>query len=73
MRYVRVKATPGAKKEYIERLGDDAYSIFVREPPSGGMANKRITQIVAVLYDVEVRRVRLETGHSGRNKLFAIT
>ncbi len=72
MHYVRVKATPGAKREHIEVLGEHAFSIFVREPPSGGLANRRISQIVATLYDVEVRRVSLKTGHLGRNKLFAI-
>jgi len=72
MRYVRVKATPGARREHIEQTGDDTYHIFVKEPPAANMANKRIMQILAEMYDVPSKSVRLHTGHMSRNKVFTL-
>ncbi len=70
--YIRVNATPGAKKEQISKVGDVRYEISVREKAEQNMANTRIREIVAELYSVPVKQVKMISGHRSPHKIFSI-
>jgi len=70
---VRVKATPGASKEIIEKIGEHQFEMFVREPAVNNMANRRMRVLVADAYKVPLQNVRLATGHRSRHKTFHVT
>lgn len=70
---VRVKVTPGARKERVLPTGNDTYDIYVREPALRNLANKRVGAIVAEEYKVTPDKVQLIQGHRSRNKTFSVT
>ena len=70
--YVRVRATPGARKERVLKVGEASFEIFVREPRERTMANRRIAELLAHAYGVRVNQVRLVSGHRSHGKVFDI-
>lgn len=70
--FIKVFVTPGAKKEKVEEK-DEALVISVREPALQNRANNRVREIVASRLGVEVRKVRILTGHHARVKMISIS
>lgn len=70
---VRVKVTPGAKRELVTRTSEHRYEIFVQEPPERGLATARVRVLVAREYSVALSSVRLSTGAQSRSKTFIVT
>lgn len=66
---VHVKVTAGAYKELVCDE-DGVLEIYVKEPPAGGMANRRVLQLVARHYEVMPDQVRMVRGHHSRRKVF---
>lgn len=71
--YVKVIVKPSARKEKVEKTGEQSFSIAVREPAERNLANQRIREILADEYAITVNMVRLVTGHRSRGKIFEVT
>lgn len=71
--YVRVNASPGAKKEQIRALSADRYEVSVREPAERNMANSRIRTLLARELGVPESAVRMISGHQSPHKIFSVT
>ncbi len=69
---VRVKVTAGAHREKVVEHDAATFDMYVKEPPQGGMANKRVMRLLAERFGVDIRAVRMETGYQSRNKSFEI-
>ncbi len=69
---VRVKVTPLSKKEEVKEIGEGEFSVKVSEPPVGGRANRRVTELLARHFGVAPSRVTLIKGYSSRSKLFRV-
>ncbi|MBP9669662.1 MAG: DUF167 domain-containing protein [Candidatus Pacebacteria bacterium] len=69
---VRVKVTAGAHREKVVEHDAVTFDMYVKEPPQGGMANKRVMRLLAERFGVDLRAVRMETGYQSRNKTFSI-
>lgn len=70
--FIKVIATPGARKERITKVKDNEFHIAVREPAERNMANKRIVTLVAEACGVSTTKVRLLTGHHSRSKIVSV-
>jgi uncharacterized protein YggU (UPF0235/DUF167 family) len=70
--YVKMRATPDAKKEKVTKHADGEFSIEVREPAARNCANTRIREIVATLHDVPLGKVRMVSGHRSPSKIMSI-
>ncbi|MBX4215671.1 DUF167 domain-containing protein [Candidatus Parcubacteria bacterium] len=70
--YVRIRVTPGAKKESIERLSDTELKITVREKAERNMANMRVIALTAREFKVPASFVRIVNGHRSPTKLLRI-
>ena len=70
--YIKIKATPGAKKELFEKRSDDTFTVCVKEPAKNNRANKRISALIALHFGVSEEVVRLVSGHRSRNKVFSV-
>lgn len=70
--YVIVKVQAGAKIEKVEKLKENEYKISVKEPAERNMANKRIGEILAYLFKVNINQIRLINGHHSPSKIFSI-
>ncbi len=70
--YIKIKVTAGAKKETIEKVADDHYKISVKQRAERNMANSRIIEILADIFKVNPKQVRLINGHHSPSKIFNI-
>ncbi len=70
--FIKVKATPKAKREKVERLGDFSFAISVKEPSERNMANTRIRELLAIELDVPIGKVRMISGHTSPSKMFEV-
>lgn len=70
--YIKVKATPGAKKEVIKREDGEIFVIKVREPAERNLANRRIVELVARYFKTSVGKVRIVSGHRHPTKLLSV-
>ncbi len=70
--YIKVKVTAGAKKEDIKKKNKDTYIISVKEPAERNLANNRICQILASLFSISTKQVRIISGHQSPSKILSI-
>lgn len=70
--YIRVNATPGAKKEKVTKVSADRYDMSVKEPAERNMANGRIRELLARVLGVPEGVVRLVSGHRSPHKIFSV-
>ncbi|MEK7142472.1 MAG: DUF167 domain-containing protein [Patescibacteria group bacterium] len=69
---ISVKAKTNAKNESLEKLNDNEFAVFVKEPPIDGRANWAICRIVANHFSVSPSRVSIISGQSSKNKIVEI-
>jgi len=67
-----VKAKPLAKEEKIEKIDDDHFIVWVKEPPIKGKANEAIINVLAQYFKVNRSDIQLISGFSSKTKLFEI-
>ena len=70
--YIKIKATPGAKKESFEQKSETVFEIKVKERAQKNLANKRILELVAAHFKVPRGMVRIVSGHHSPLKLIFI-
>jgi uncharacterized protein YggU (UPF0235/DUF167 family) len=70
--YIKVKVTAGARAEKIEKKSEDHYLISVREKAERNMANNRVCQIMASIFKVPGRAVRIISGHQSPSKILSV-
>lgn len=70
--YIKVKVTPGSKKETFEQVSDEKFEISVKEPAKMNMANRRVMELVANHFDLPKGKVRLISGHRSPNKILSV-
>jgi uncharacterized protein YggU (UPF0235/DUF167 family) len=70
--YIKVKVQVGAKTEKITQKSDDTYIIMVKEKAERNMANKRICEIIASLFNISTKSIRIISGHQSPSKILSI-
>jgi len=72
--YIKVKATPGAKKETVQKISDDTFEISVKEKAERNMANDRIVSIIRDYFGVTKGQgiVRIISGHHSPSKILSV-
>lgn len=73
MTYIRVRVSPGAKRESVIQTDERTFTIAVKEPAERNLANQRVRQLVAEYFEVPVGKVRLISGHRSPTKVFDIS
>ena len=71
--YIKVKVTPGSRKEMVFKENDTMYRISVREPAARNLANKKVASILSQIFGEAVDRVTLVAGHRSPNKIYDIS
>lgn len=69
---VRVFVKSKAKEARLELAKDGRLLAYITEPKEGGRANEEIKKMLAEEFGVEVKAVRLLSGHTGQAKVFKI-
>lgn len=70
--YIKVKVTADAKKEIISKKTENSYNISVKVPAERNLANTRIREIIASIYGVNVKSVRIVSGHHSPSKILSV-
>lgn len=70
--YVKVRVTPGMRKESVTKTAPETYEIVTRVAAARNQANVRVQELIADLYGVEKGRVRMVTGHRSPKKVFEV-
>lgn len=69
---ISVTAKPRAKEEKMEKIDENHFVVFVKEPPVRGQANKAIMRALAEYFDIDVSRVKIVSGHTSRQKVIEL-
>ncbi len=70
---VTVKAKPLSSEQKVEKLEDNSFIVWVKEPPYKGLANAAICAALAQYFKKPKSCVRLVSGFSSKTKTFEIT
>ena len=70
--FIKVKVQAGSKKEKIEKKKENSYVISVKEPAERNLANTRIKEIIASIYEINIKAVRIISGHQSPSKILSI-
>lgn len=70
--YIKVKVIPESKKEKIEKRKENSFVISVKEPAERNLANTRVREIVASVYEINIKSVRIISGHQNPNKILSV-
>lgn len=70
--YIKVKVTASAKKESIQKKSDNHYIISVREKAERNMANRRVCEIIASIFHISIKGVRIINGHQSPSKILSV-
>jgi uncharacterized protein YggU (UPF0235/DUF167 family) len=70
--YIKARVKAGEKKEKIEKKSDNTFIISVKEKAENNLANKKVLEIVALHCGVEIKKVKIVSGHHKSSKLLLI-
>ncbi len=69
---ISVRVKPNAKQEKTEKVGERDFSVWVKEKPQEGKANKAVIKALAEYFDIPQADVALVKGQSSKEKIFEI-
>jgi len=69
---VKVRVTPGAKRESVTRATDGTFAVAVRERPKNNKANRRVQALIAREFGVAAAEARIICGRRARTKIISI-
>lgn len=70
--YIKVKVQAGAKKEIVTKKSDNSYGISVKVPAERNLANTRVREIIASIYGVNIKSIRIISGHLSPSKILSV-
>jgi uncharacterized protein YggU (UPF0235/DUF167 family) len=68
--YLKVTVFPDFKKEQIEKVAEDTFKFYLRQPAERGLANKRVLEIIQAMFPG--KRVRIVNGALMSKKLVEV-
>jgi uncharacterized protein YggU (UPF0235/DUF167 family) len=71
-RYVTVKVHPRAKRQHVEKHGENSYEVWTTAAPDRGEANEAVRKLLADAVGTSPSRLTLVRGATARVKLFEL-
>ena len=71
--YIKVKVQAGCKKEKIQKKKENYFLISVKEPAERNLANNRIKELIASIYAINIKSVRIISGHQSPSKILSVS
>lgn len=69
---INVKAKPSSGRQLVEKIDETHFTVWVKEPPAKGLANKGVANALAEYFNVPKSNVIIKFGHTSRNKIFEV-
>lgn len=70
--YIKVRVNAGAKKEMVTKKSENSYILNVKEKAERNMANRRVCEIIASIYKLPIKSVRIINGHQSPSKILSV-
>ena len=70
--YIKVKVTPSAKKEKLEKKSEELFEISVKEKARQNMANEKVKELLAEYFGIMKGSVKIISGHKSPSKIISI-
>lgn len=70
--YIKIRVTPGAKKETFSKDSPDHFTASVKEPAERNLANRRVIELIAAHFNVPSGKVRMVSGHHSHGKILSV-
>lgn len=70
--YIKVRVKAGERKEKIDKKAENNFNIAVKEKKENNQANRRICEIVSSFYGVQLKEVKIVSGHHKSGKILLI-
>lgn len=68
--FIKVKAA--AKENLVEKIDDNNFKVFVKEPPQEGKANRAVLRVLAEYFGVPQANIRILAGDYSKSKIIEI-
>ncbi|MES3031123.1 MAG: DUF167 domain-containing protein [Patescibacteria group bacterium] len=68
--YVKVKISPGSKRESLEKIREDHYTVCVREKAENNKVNKRLLELMHREFPDSL--IKIISGHHSPSKIVSI-
>jgi uncharacterized protein (TIGR00251 family) len=70
---LKVKVSPGAKRNQVKGVDAGALKVAVTAPPEKGKANEAVVELLADYFGLPRREVSILHGHTSRSKVVMLT
>lgn len=67
--HIKVRVTPGAKKEIFKKVNEDTFEVSVKEKAEGNKANGRMLELVTRHFGIKKGALKIITGHHSPRKI----
>ena len=68
---INVRVKPNSNDEKVEKISDNEYKVYVREPAEDNKANKKLTNVLAKEFGLNFRKIKIKNPTS-REKIVEI-
>ncbi|MFA4991005.1 MAG: DUF167 domain-containing protein [Candidatus Omnitrophota bacterium] len=72
MKKIEIKVITRAKKEEIQKLGENNYRIKVSAPPEKGRANEKVIELLSEEFGVPRNQIKIISGETSNKKIVGI-
>jgi uncharacterized protein (TIGR00251 family) len=72
MAYLKVRVSPGARRDEVAGWREDTLRVRVRAAPEKGKANEALCALIAAALGVRPGAVVVERGHTSRDKVLVV-
>ena len=69
---ISVKVTANAKRNSVEKTGENSYRIRVSAPAVEGKANGAVVELLSEYFDIPKSRIIILKGRASKNKIVVI-
>ncbi len=69
---VFLKTKPNSKQQKIEKIFENSFQIWVKEPAKQGKANKAVIKVLTDYFNVSKSSIRIISGIKYREKILEI-
>ncbi|MCM8787526.1 MAG: DUF167 domain-containing protein [Candidatus Omnitrophica bacterium] len=67
-----VKVKPNAKLQNLEKISNNQFLLYTKEPPIDGRANKAVIEILADYFGVSKSQIKIISGFSSKKKYIGV-
>lgn len=69
---ISVKTRPGARGEKVDKIDENHYIVWVKEPAQKGLANIGLTRVLAEYFHKTKAAIKIRSGHTSSAKIIDI-